>query len=68
MTCGPHCHIEVVYEFRDDMWAPLPHGFGSEAVEEEQVGSGVFFGFGYPAVDSGAITQSWWISDQSLRK
>ncbi|GJT19791.1 hypothetical protein Tco_0878497, partial [Tanacetum coccineum] len=28
------------------MWAPLPHGIGSEAVEEEQVGSGGFLDLG----------------------
>lgn len=41
----------------DDVRAPLPHGVGSEAVEEEEVGSGLFSGLGYPTVDDGAVTE-----------
>lgn len=36
-------------------FAPLPHGIGSESMDQDQIGSGRFFGFGYPAMHYGTI-------------
>lgn len=48
--------VEAARELGEEV-VPLPHCVGAEAVEEDEVGPGVFVGLGGPAVHDGALAQ-----------